>query len=306
MIRRNAAVRVLAVIVGAVAAVVLTIVASLLVLDRTNGTIVSSSERRTYLLYVPKSYDPAKPAPLVISLHALGVWPAAQQDITHWNKLADMYGFIVVYPSGTGVPKLWRMRTEPDSKNNVMKDVRFISDLIDKLEANYNIDPARIYANGFSNGGGMAFVLSCRLSQRIAAVGAVSAAEVLPWSWCGEARPLPMIAFHGTADTIVPYGGGPSKFFKIPFPALPSWAASWAQRNQCKREPTLLRITANVTRLAYTDCAENADVVLYTINRGGHSWPGGKPVPVWMFGPTTGEIDATQLMWDFFRHRSLR
>ena len=83
-----------------------------------------------------------------------------------------------------------------------MRDVRFISELIDKLEAAYNIDPARIYANGFSNGGGMAFVLSCTLSDRIAAVGMVGAAQTLPWSWCTDHRPVPMIAFHGTADPI--------------------------------------------------------------------------------------------------------
>jgi polyhydroxybutyrate depolymerase len=306
MIRRKTVLRVLLVISGIIAVSVLIAVACYDVSNKTNGTIVSSGERRQYLLYVPKTYDPANPTPLVISMHALGLWPAAQQDLSHWNKLADTYGFIVVYPSGTGFPKIWRMRTEPGSKDDVMKDVGFISDLIDKLEANYNIDPTRIYANGFSNGGGMAFVLSCRLSHRIAAVGTVSAAEVLPWSWCRETRPSPMIAFHGTADTIVPYGGGPSKFFNITFPALSSWTASWAQRNQCKGKPNLFRVTVNVTRLAYTDCAENADVVLYTINRGGHSWPGGKFMPAWMVGPRNAEIDATQLIWDFFRYRSLR
>ena len=90
------------------------------------------------------------------------------------------------------------------------KDVRFISDLIDDLEKAYNIDPTRIYANGLSNGGGMAFVLSCTLSDRIAAVGMVAAAQMLPWSWCTDHRPVPMIAFHGTADSIVPYEGGTS------------------------------------------------------------------------------------------------
>ena len=79
------------------------------------------------------------------------------------------------------------------------RDVRFISELIDKLEAAYNIDPTRIYANGLSNGGGMAFVLSCTLSDRIAAVGMVGAAQTLPWSWCTDRRPVPMIAvsWHG-------------------------------------------------------------------------------------------------------------
>ena len=72
--------------------------------------------------------------------------------------------------------------------------------LIDALQARYNIDPRRVYADGLSNGGGMAFVLSCTLSDRIAAVGLVGSAQLLPWEWCQDERPVPMVNFHGTAD----------------------------------------------------------------------------------------------------------
>ena len=95
-----------------------------------------------------------------------------------------------------------------------MIDVRFISDLIDRLMAEYNIDPARIYANGLSNGGGMSDVLACTLSDRIAAIGGVSGA--VPASRADECHPpraVPVIAFHGTADPIVPYSGGESASF---------------------------------------------------------------------------------------------
>src|SRR3989441_5213315 len=74
----------------------------------------------------------------------------------------------------------------------LMRDVRFISELIDTLRAAYNIDPTRIYANGLSIGGGMAFVLSCTLSDRVAAVGMVAAAQSLPSSWCTDHRPVPI------------------------------------------------------------------------------------------------------------------
>ncbi len=69
------------------------------VLDRTNGTIVSSDETRKYLLYVPSSYDPATATPLVISMHAGVTWPAHLMNLSRWNRLADENGFIVVYPS---------------------------------------------------------------------------------------------------------------------------------------------------------------------------------------------------------------
>jgi len=165
--------------------------------NRDNGAIVSSGERREYLLYVPQSYDRTKPMPLVISLHGAGLWGAAQREISQWNRIADREGVIVVYPSGMEGhgPRIWRA----DGGPGLTKDVRFIAELIDTLSAAYNIDPARIYANGLSNGGGMSFVLSCTLSDRIAAVGMVAAAHLLSWRWCSDHRPVPMIAFHGTA-----------------------------------------------------------------------------------------------------------
>src|SRR5712671_4278186 len=174
--------------------------------NRDNGSFVSSGEKREYLLHVPRSYDRTRPTPLVISMHGAGGWPTQQMNLSEWNRLADSQGFIVVYPSGLeGVgPRVWRVGSD------FAKDVRFISEMIDKLETAYNIDPARIYANGFSNGGGMAFVLSCTMSDRIAAVGMVGAAQTLPWSWCTQRRAVPMIAFHGTADRFAFYNGGAS------------------------------------------------------------------------------------------------
>lgn len=280
-------------------------------LNRANGTIVSSGQKREYMLYVPRSYDRTKPTPLVISLHPAATWPATQMEISQWNKVAEEHGFIVVYPSGTtmigggggtGVlPKVWRM-----GPKSLLADVRFISELIDRLEAAYNIDPARIYVNGFSNGGGMAFALSCALSHRIAAVGTASAAQALPWSWCRDPRPVPLINFHGTAD-LVPYNGGPSPdpFNPLTFPAVRDWAANWARRNRCGPNPVESAVAADVTRLEYTNCADDAAVVLYTIQGGGHQWPGGKPLPEWIVGPTSRSIDATSLMWAFFREHPL-
>lgn len=273
-------------------------------LDRTNGTIVSSGEERAYLLHVPENYDRAKPTPLVISLHAAMNWPAFQEKLSQWSRTADENGFIVVYPAGTGTgPKTWFM--EGAQTPSRMPDVRFISELIDKLEATYNIDPTRIYADGLSNGGGMAFALSCTMPHRIAAVGAVSAAQSLPWTWCADATPVPMIAFHGTADPVVPYDGGKVAIAPLPFPSLRTWVANWARRNRCGANPAESSVAADVTRLEYMNCADDAAVVLYTINGAGHQWFGGKPMPTWMVGPMSNSIDATKEMWAFFRAHPL-
>lgn len=286
------------------------------VLDRTNGTIVSSDETRKYLLYVPSSYDPATATPLVISMHAGVTWPAHLMNLSRWNRLADENGFIVVYPAGSDLPglplaslvaaKMWHSF---DPGPGLERDVRFISALIDTLRFTYDIDSTRIYANGMSNGGGMAFVLSCTLSDRIAAVGLVAAAQSLPGDWCKDKRPVPMMAFHGDADRMVPYAGGPLgdplNPVKPVFPAVRDWVARWAERNRCAASPVESTIAPDVVRLEYPRCADNAAVVLFTLLHGGHTWPGGKPLPKWWVGATNTSIDATRQMWTFFLQHSL-
>jgi len=283
--------------------VVLIEAVSFSVSNRPNGAFVSSGQQRDYLVYVPRSYDPTRPTPLVISMHGAGLWGAAQKETSQWNTMAERHGFIVVYPSGVGGagPRIWHV----DRGAGLMKDVTFVSALIDTLRADYNIDSTRIYANGLSNGGGMAFVLSCTLSDRIAAVGMVAAAQLLPWSWCTDHRPVPMIEFHGTADPVTPYSGGRTWVSPEPFPSIPAWTANWARRNRCGASPVDSVVAAGVTRLEYPNCADNAAVVLYTIQGGGHSWPGGKPLPHWLVGPTSRSIDATSAMWAFFREHPL-
>lgn len=269
--------------------------------NRNNGFMISSGEKREYLLYVPRSYDRTRPVPLVISMHGAGGWPTQQMNLSDWNRLADREGFIVVYPSGLvgAGPTIWRVGS------NFANDVRFISEMIDKVEADYNIDPARIYANGFSNGGGMTFVLSCTMSDRIAAVGMVGAAQTLPWSWCKERRAVPMIAFHGTADRAAFYNGGQSFVAPHPFPSVPIWTANWARRNRCEPRPVESLVAPDVTRREYRHCAGDAAVVLYIVQGGGHTWFGGGPLPEWFVGSDSRSIDATSTMWAFFREHPL-
>lgn len=292
-------------LLGAALLLVIILGAYFLAANKTNGTLVSSGEKRQYLLYVPASYDPNKPTPLVISIHGYAEWPAHQAQISRWNNLADEQGFIVVYPSGLNFPKRWRTMGFARTRGDPQKDVQFISDLIDKLESEYNIDPTRIYANGLSNGGGMSYLLACRLANRIAAIGSVAGAYTYPLDQCSPSRPVPLIAFHGDADPIVPYLGGPSRSFNIPFPSVPDWMQNWADRNQCKTAAPIAR-QGDASGSAWTDCSQNADVIFYTITGGGHSWPGGNPIPAWIVGKTSQDIDATRVMWQFFELHPLK
>jgi polyhydroxybutyrate depolymerase len=291
-------------VIGLPAVFALAASASHYFLNQTSGAILSSGRYREYLLHVPHNYDGSKPTPLVISMHGGGAWPGHQMSLSRWNRLADQHGFIVVYPAGSGRPRSWHV----DRGTRLMTDVQYISDLIDTLEASYNIDQTRIYANGLSNGAGMSFVLSCTLSNRIAAVGMVAAAHSLPWNWCTDHQPMPMIAFHGTADMLTPYNGGLSPAFpkSVVMPNIPTFTANWARRNQCGTNPIESIVSADVTRLEYTNCASNAAVVLYTIDGGGHTWPGGRPISESLAGFTTNSIDATSRMWAFFQKHQLK
>jgi polyhydroxybutyrate depolymerase len=267
--------------------------------NRNNGTMIVAGEEREYLLHVPNSYDSTRATSLVISMHGAGGWPAQLRDISGWNQLADEHGFIVVYPSAVGDrgTRAWRLSDGP----GLAKNVQFISDLIESLESAYNIDPNRIYANGLSAGGGMSFALSCTLWERIAAIGTVASARVLPWSWCAEDGPLPMIAFHGTEDPVVPYAGGTTWIGDVTFPKVEEWTAKWARRNGCSAQAIDSPLSADVTRRDYEGCADGADVVLFTLRGAGHTWPSGEPLPEWLLGPTPDSVDATREMWAFFQ-----
>jgi polyhydroxybutyrate depolymerase len=284
---------------------VLTVV--FLIVDTRSGTIISSGEKRAYLLHVPESYNEATPVALVIAIHGFAEWPAHEALISHWNDVADEEGFIVVYPSGTRFPKRWRASGTATNGDDPLIDVHFITDLIDHLQAQYNIDPARIYANGLSNGGGMSYLLACSLSERIAAVGSIAGAYLYPLGDCSPTRPVPMMVFHGTADPVVPYRGGPSRSFEVPFPFIPAWVKGYATSvNHCSPAPELFPSSGNdISGMRYMGCDQDAEVVFYSIAGGGNSWPGGDPIPYWIVGKTSQSIDATRVMWEFFQAHPL-
>jgi polyhydroxybutyrate depolymerase len=163
--------------------------------------------------------------------------------------------------------------------------------LIVHLQGRFNIDPARIYATGISNGAQMSNRLGCDLAEVIAAIAPVSGGYP-PAQECNPFRPVPVVAFHGTADRLIPYEGQG----RLLLPAR-QWAADWAQRNGCDSTPTVTFTHGEVKGETWGGCRENALVTLYTIEGRGHSWPGSDmPAEI-----TTQDIDATQTIWEFFQ-----
>jgi polyhydroxybutyrate depolymerase len=151
----------------------------------------------------------------------------------------------------------------------------------------------------------MTLLLACQLSDKVSAVGAVAGAYLFPLEDCQPNRPVPAIFFHGKADKIVPYTGGPSERFDLPFPNIPEFVHAYAEKNGCDSTSTTIKNTVNVKGVRYSNCTKDAEVIFYSIADGGHNWPGGTPLPKWITGKTSQEIDATQLMWKFFQDYSL-
>jgi polyhydroxybutyrate depolymerase len=273
--------------------------------NRTTGTIrTSAGETREFILHLPASYDAGKPTPLVISIHGAMNSPSVQMALSQWNRVADEHGFIVVYPAGDGGgPKVWHLRGL-ETERRQAPDIVFISELIDTLAARYNIDRARVYANGLSNGGGMTFALSCTLADKIAAFGPLASAVTDVIDWCESTAPV--IAFHGTADPLAPYEGGKVFIAPMAFPSIPQWIAGWARRNGCAPGPVDSAVNADVTKREYVGCANGADTLLYTVKGAGHQWFGGMQGPEWLLGPFSRSVDASRVMWEFFRQHRLK
>ena len=270
-------------------------------------TIASGGLERCYYLYVPPGYDPAQAIPAVFSFHGFLSNPTSHGFISGWHKLAKEEGFLVVYPQGTSFPQRWDAG-ETWGVSDV-DDVAFFSDMIEDLAAIAAVDPARIYVNGFSNGGGMAVNIACHAAEQVAAVGSVAGA-VVSMEDCYPSRPVPVLAFHGTSDPVVGYEGGEMQGWLLRWAAglthaphyfvgAEAWTSAWANGNGCTPRPETIPPQGDVRGAHYSDCDQDADVILYTIEGGGHAWPGGFPIP--FVGKTTKDISATRELWEFYQ-----
>lgn len=251
--------------------------------------VESSGQIRQFRLHIPPSYQPSSLMPLVINLHGYSSNATQQEILSGMSAKADEAGFIAAHPEGRGTPQAWHV--EPGSEGQ--EDVQFMRDLIHCLEVQLSVDSTRVYAAGFSNGGGMAHRLGCDLSGVIAAIGPVSGAYLFSKP-CQPSRPVPVISFHGTADAIVPYEG-----IESVLPPISEWAADWAARNGCSPTPTVTYSQGDVVGETWGDCANAAVVTLYTIKGGGHTWPGSN------LPGATEHISATDTIWEFFAAHSL-
>jgi len=271
-------------------------------------TLMMGEQKRTYLVHVPKSYDPKKPAPVVLALHGMGMTGGMMDWLSGLNKKSDEAGFIVVYPSGLSL--MWNAggfggktpKKEPD-------DVAFIGKLLDDLGTVVKMDEKRVYACGMSNGGMMCYRLAAELSDRIAAIAPVAGTIAIEES--KPKRPVPVIHFHGTKDTFVPFEMAKGKtpaFMKLK--GVEESVQTWVKLNGCDGKPKTDVLSKDgdemkVTRKTYGGGKDGAEVVLVVIEDGGHTWPGQQP-PVGFIGKSATNVSANDLMWEFFQKHKLK
>ncbi len=245
-------------------------------------------------VHVPKGYDPTKQTPVVLNFHGLGSNATEEILLSGMNGKGDAVGFIAVHAEGTGgLTQSWNAGACcGTAASGAVDDVGFVGTIIDELESKLCVDAHRVFATGMSNGAFLSHRLACEMSTRIAAIAPV--AGVLGVPTCNPTRPMSVFQFHGTLDPLVPYDGSPG----LGFPSVLQTLSGWAGRSGCTVTPRETSKKGEVTCVTYDGCKSGAEINLCTVTGGGHTWPGGVPVPT--LGHTTSDIVATDAMWDFF------
>jgi polyhydroxybutyrate depolymerase len=253
---------------------------------------------RTYQLYVPRAYYGTDLVPLLFDFHGYGSNAIEQMVYGNFEPLADRNDFLVVAPNGQGTDRHFNLTGEPGLQN----DVTMVLALLDHIEATFCVDTARVFATGMSDGGAMTSVLACVAFNRFAAFGAVAVDVYQPG--CGGSRPVSIVAFHGTADPVVPFNGGRVSCCGGPVLAsAPGALAGWAAHDHCDRAFVDTRLGTQVQQRTWSGCEGGSSVVFYTIVGGGHTWPGSIPVPG--LDMTTSQINASDTIWAFFASHPL-
>ena len=278
---------------------------------------------RSYLMHLPASYDKSRLWPLVIVLHGGGGEAKTMDPLTDFNALADKQGFVVVYPeaykhliTGPGLSQHWndgRGEAGIRAQAENIDDVAFISALIDHLVQNLSIDEKMVYATGISNGALMSNRLGCELSDKIAAIAPVAGnipQKTAPiWS---PSRAISVLIINGTEDPVMPFNGGDVSFLSVKTGKVLSAAETvkfWVSKDGCPAVPEIEQLphlnpndSTSTIAERYTGCRDGSEVVLYKVNGGGHTWPGGlQYMSEKLIGQTSRDFSATETIWQFFK-----
>jgi polyhydroxybutyrate depolymerase len=214
------------------------------------------------------------------------------------------------YPNGGQNPN-GQYPGENRNRPEPADDLAFLNQMLDQMALKYSVDSRRIYATGLEDGGLMALRAGCALADRIAAVASVGA-EMPKTMICLPSRAVPLLLLEGTDDPIMPYKGGEYKSGRFHVLSAEDSAKTWAKFDRCEEKPTKDKIppaqkSGKATEtFTYNGCQSHAQVMLYSVKRGGNSWPGGEQYMAEKeIGKVSDALDANQTIWTFFSSRAL-
>ena len=229
-------------------------------------------------------------AAVLLCLHGTrSSWPR-QARLSGMARLADG-GAVVVFPEAV-------RPIGPGYEWDHEGDLPFLEQLVSELVSRHSPPGGRVCVTGMSGGARMSCVLAAARADLVSAVGAVAGLRFAgPHT---PTRPVPILAFHGTADRINPYGGGNTPRWDE---SVEESARRWAAANGTPEQPEVIAVSSTLTRTTYGGEGKPGEVTLFTSKGAGHTWPGahlGFFLRL-LLGRTTMEVDATSKIWDFAR-----
>ena len=281
---------------------------------QTHEIRVDELERR-YFLHVPPGLPADKAVPLVLMFHGGGGRPAFAERESRFSELADREGFLVAYPEGIG--QSWndgRGDLGLAAQRDNVDDVAFVAALLDDVAGRHEVDPRRVFATGMSNGAIFSHTLAARLSTRIAAIAPVTGgiAQAFSESFAPE-QPVSVLILQSTADPLVPYDGGPIRkrggAERAGILSTAETVRKWVEHNGAKAKAVVAELPdtdpqdgCRVQTFTHSGGRKGSSVVLYRIEGGGHTWPGGlQYLPERFIGKVCRDISATEVIWNFFK-----
>jgi polyhydroxybutyrate depolymerase len=238
---------------------------------------------RPFQLHVPRGYDAAGKAPLVVLLHGYTSSAAQQESYFKLTAESDRRGFLYAMPDGTTNQEGKRFWNATDAccdfYRSGVDDSAYLSRLIDAVKSSYSVDPTRVYFVGHSNGGFMAYRMACEHSTQITAIVSLAGAAANDTSGCTPERPVSVLQIHGTDDETIAYVGGMNG--SNPYPSVATTLATWRHLDGCGNKaataaPIDLEAAlpgAETTVTTYSAGCRNATRVELWAIKGGHHVP---------------------------------
>lgn len=230
----------------------------------TNLTVDVDGVSRSFILHVPPGHDGQTPVPFIIDLHPLGGSGSQEQGSSGYQRIADAEGLVIAFPNG--IDNAWNVGPCCTNSRDV-DDVGFAKAIVETVGAQACIDLKRVYAVGFSMGGGMSHYLACQATDTFAAVAPAAFDLLVPEEQtCEPSRPISVLTFRGTQDTTSPFNGGPGPSGRATFEGAYGSFERWREMNGCNDVNT---VDGDCT--TYEQCDDGVEVALCVAEGGGHA-----------------------------------